>query len=94
MVDPGTGVRVGAVGEQQLDSCHVVSRGCIVQRRPVVDAALLDVRAGREQELDELVLVRPGAGQGGDQRREPGVVLMVRIGAELEQRADEGERTV
>lgn len=94
IVDLGARVRIGAVPEQKLDRFHIVGRGRVVQRGPVVDPPLLDDRAGRQQQLDELIAIGPGAGQRRDQRGKAGVVLVVRIRALLEQRADECKRTV
>ena len=64
-----------------------------MERRPVVDPARLDVGAGVEQ-LDELGAVGPVGGQRRDQRGKAGVVLVVRIGAELEQFPHERQRAV
>jgi len=42
-------VRVGAAGEQQLDSFEVVVGGGVVQRRSVVQPALAEVGAEPDQ---------------------------------------------
>jgi hypothetical protein len=71
VIDPGARVRIGAVGEQQLDPLEVVVRGGVVQRRPVVDPARADVGTELEQQCDDLVALRPVAGERGDQRWKP-----------------------
>jgi hypothetical protein len=48
----------------------------------------------RKQQRDDLAAVGPGAGESGDQRGKAGAVPVVRIGAKLEQRPDEGQRAV
>src|SRR5262249_42426605 len=64
--------------------------------------ALVRIGTGGEQELEDLDGVvprraarrRPATRQGRDQRRKAGVIAVVRIGAAVEQEADERERAV
>ena len=49
VVDAGASGRVGAAGEQQLDSFEVVVGGGVVQRRSVVQPALAEVGAEPDQ---------------------------------------------
>src|SRR6202030_4197066 len=78
----------------EFDQLHVIPCGCIVQGGVVVHSTLLDIRAARQKQFDELALVRTVGGYGRDKRGKAGVILIIRIGSEFEQRADERERTV
>ena len=102
VVDPRAQLGIGAAVEQNLNRERIALGHGHVQRRVVVDAALVRIGAERQQQPKDLVDVRPlrrarhlaGAAQRGDERRKPVIDGRVRIGADLEQRADEGERAV
>ena len=83
---------VGAVREQHLDRRCVVARGGVMERRVVVDPALLDVGAELEQQREQRGDVVARRVDRGEQRREAAEVFVVGIGARLEQRANELER--
>src|SRR5512135_2858597 len=73
-----------------------------MERRVIVDAALIRVGAKRKEQAENVVDVRPPgrsrrvahATQRGDERREAVTGRSIRVGADLQQRADEGKRTV
>ena len=79
VVDPRPQLRIRAALEQDLHRQRVPLGNRHVERRVVVDAALIRIRAEREQQAEDVVDVRPPvragrvarAGQGRDERREP-----------------------
>ena len=64
-----------------------------VKGRPVVHAALVRIGASHEQEVKNLQSIGPFGGKCGEESRKAGVVHVVRIGSESDQRLDEGNRT-
>jgi hypothetical protein len=68
-----------------------------VQRRIVIDAALIGIRRELEQQTDDIGDIRPAGGpeprqaarQRCNQRRKPSIVRWIGIGADLKQSADD-----
>ena len=84
---------VGSAVEKKLDGEQIPLGDSHVERRVVVDAALIGVDAERQQQPDDLVHVRSSLGsrhvsradQRRDQRRKPVVNRRVWVGADLQQ---------
>ena len=57
----------------------------VVQWGPIVYAALPDISTAGQQQFEDFQLVRTARRQSGDQRRKPGMVRVIGIGAQLEQ---------
>jgi hypothetical protein len=76
IVDAGFRTRISAASQQEFDQLHVIPCGCIVQGSIVVHSTLLDIRAARQKQFDELALVRTVGGYGRDKRGKAGVILM------------------
>jgi len=95
-------LRIGAAVEEQPDCGGIAFFDRHVKRRVVVDAALIRIRPEREQQLDDLGDIHPRvhawcdppADYRRNQRRKPIIHRRIRIRADLQQRANERERTV
>jgi len=102
VVYPRAERRISAGLQQQLDGRAIAFGDRHVERRVVVDAALVRIGAALEEQREDLEHVRPrlragaivGAGQRGDQRRKAVVDGRTRIGAGVEQRPDESHLAV
>jgi hypothetical protein len=94
VIDPTARVRIGAMRQQHADRVEIVACDRVVQRRPVVDPALLDIGAERQQHLQHFAAVGLSAFKGRDQRRKSRVVRIVGICACFEQSPDEFKRAV
>jgi hypothetical protein len=102
IVDPGAKLRIRARVEQAHDREPIALGNGHMQRSVVVDAALIRVGAKRKQQTDDFIdiipLLRTGlvprAGQCRNQGREAVICRCVRVGADLEKRSNETERTV
>src|ERR1700704_5973393 len=102
VVDSRPELRIGACLEQKPDSGYIPFADGHMQRRVVVDAALIRIGPELEQQLHDVEHVGPrraaglrsGARERRHQRRKPGVIFRLRVGADLEQRADERDRAV
>ena len=91
IVDAASGRRVGARRQKDIDDRLVALGRRGVQRRVVVEPALIGIGSGLEQQSDHLHSIISGGCDHGVQRRKPIWFLMVGIGTESEERLDRSE---
>ena len=60
-----------------------------MERSVIVDPALVNVRSGKNQKFEDFIFVGAIGRKRGNQRRKPGVVLVIGVGAQFEKRPDE-----
>ncbi len=102
VVDSRSKTWIRPAGEQHANGWQVALSHRHVERGVVVDAALIGVGAIVEQQLDHVRNVpssegpwpRIRTGERGNQRRKPVMALGIGIGANVQQGADERQRTV